>query len=244
MRIILTWCKDWRKLELGGCGHDGWVVVRDPSNSVLVKSRTLIGCADPDPGASHKCHLWVGRKLLLPLYADVRLHMPITHRTDRYSTLKAGQCPTTLSPFAAATAPATAGVGRGLITDDVSDVGSISTSDSREINLSPAQPQPSQCSWQIRGAPRFVEASCVLDRVDSFVEALPEMSKCLAKFNVSNASHPKVSRNSNRWFRCYWEMVGGGGFHPVVDYHKLIAEFERAFAVDADGCAPVVANGK
>eukprot|EP00729_Bicosta_minor_P012143 gene12143-7815_t len=144
----------------------------------------------------------------------------------------------------AATAPATAGVGRGLITDDVSDVGSISTSDSREINLSPAQPQPSQCSWQIRGAPRFVEASCVLDRVDSFVEALPEMSECLAKFNVSNASHPKVSRNSNRWFRCYWEMVGGGGFHPVVDYHKLIAEFERAFAVDADGCAPVVANGK
>ena len=32
----------------------------------------------------HQCPPWVGSKLPLPLYADVRLHIPMTHRTDRY----------------------------------------------------------------------------------------------------------------------------------------------------------------
>ena len=30
-----------------------------------------------------KCPLGVGSKLLLPLYADVRSHIPMTHRNDR-----------------------------------------------------------------------------------------------------------------------------------------------------------------
>ena len=36
-------------------------------------------------GAPHQCHLEVGSKLALPLFVDVRLHIPMTHRNDRYN---------------------------------------------------------------------------------------------------------------------------------------------------------------
>ena len=46
-----------------------------PSTSFLVNSRTLMGCT---PSVSSR----VGSKLPLPLYADMRLHIPMTHRND------------------------------------------------------------------------------------------------------------------------------------------------------------------
>ena len=45
-----------------------------------------MGCTDPlrrGVGAPHQCPLGVGSKLPLPLYADVRLHIPMTHHNGR-----------------------------------------------------------------------------------------------------------------------------------------------------------------
>ena len=62
----------------------GWARVRDkltPSTSFFANSRTLMGCTDPlrqgrrTPSVSSR----VGS---LPRYADVRLHIPMTHRND------------------------------------------------------------------------------------------------------------------------------------------------------------------
>ena len=40
----------------------------------------------------HQCPLGVGRKLPLPFCADVRLHILMTHRNDRYSVIADGTC--------------------------------------------------------------------------------------------------------------------------------------------------------
>ena len=48
-------------------------------------SRTLMGCIDPlrrGVGAPHQCAL----ESALPLYADLRLHIPVTHRNDAGTT--------------------------------------------------------------------------------------------------------------------------------------------------------------
>ena len=143
-----------------------------------------------------------------------------------YSTLEEGQC------------SAERGAG-GRIQDSTQDraganFGTSSSSSSPSGNAD----SPAQCAWQVRGKPRFVEASCVLDTLDTFVEALPEMRACLERFGVPNPATPAMSRNTPLWFRCYWQMVGGGGFPPVVSYSGLIAVFARAF-VPGSGCPPV-----
>ena len=58
-----------------------------PSTSFFVKSRTLMGCTDPlrrGVGAPHQCPLESAAGYLCHfiLYADVRLHVPMTHRND------------------------------------------------------------------------------------------------------------------------------------------------------------------
>ena len=63
-----------------------------PCSSGFVNSRTLTGCTDPlcihggrrTPSASSR----FGSQLPLPLYADVRLHITMTHRNDRCGGLK------------------------------------------------------------------------------------------------------------------------------------------------------------
>ena len=48
--------------------------------------RRKLGAPHPSKGvgAPHQCPLGVGTKLPLPLYADVRLHIPMTHNHGRY----------------------------------------------------------------------------------------------------------------------------------------------------------------
>ena len=52
--------------------------IDDASTSFRVHSWTLMGSADPFIGSP----LGVSSKLPLPLYADVRLHIPMTHNND------------------------------------------------------------------------------------------------------------------------------------------------------------------
>ena len=58
--------------------------IDDSSNSVFLLTRGhLWGAPTPlEEGAPHQCPLRVGSKLPLPSYADVRLHIPMTHHID------------------------------------------------------------------------------------------------------------------------------------------------------------------
>ena len=58
-----------------------------PSTSFFANSRTLMGCTDPLRRGGRRTPSVSSRVGSLPLYADVRFHIPMTHRNDviRYS---------------------------------------------------------------------------------------------------------------------------------------------------------------
>lgn len=85
----------------------------------------------------------------------------------------------------------------------------------------------SGCSWRVVGLPRFVQSECVLKHLDYVVA--PARDACARRLGCDG-----TVPESECFFRCYWEVVGGGGYSPSVAFATL----ERGLAAAFESCPP------
>ena len=74
-------------------------------------------------------------------------------------------------------------------------------------------------------------ATCVQDRIDSFVVRTTPFTSCIHRLHCVTPH----DLTSDCALRCYWEAVGGGHYPSEIDGQALMAVFEDAFEPEAEG---------
>jgi arabinogalactan endo-1,4-beta-galactosidase len=102
------------------------------------------------------------------------------------------------------------------------------------------QPQPRAlaptCTWRVAEYAKSTNLSCHADKVDSAMEARPDMAACL-----SERCGPNHTRGSNCWAECYMEILLGPNAttpHTGMTATEITALWLAPFTQEADGGCP------